>query len=76
MRATMGKENVAMFFIFIFFWRNHVVLKVKWRRPVGPDCWTGLGMSRPGGTRLDERSCASIIFFLAKKMVKRILFSE
>jgi hypothetical protein len=44
-----------------FFLRNHVVLKVKRRRPVGPDRWAGSRTSRLDRTRLDGRSCASII---------------
>jgi hypothetical protein len=34
---------------------------VEQRRPVGPDRWTGPGMSRPNETCLDERPGASII---------------
>jgi hypothetical protein len=46
MRAAVGKENVTVFFIFIFLdWRNYVILKVKRRRHVRPDRWTGPGTS-------------------------------
>jgi hypothetical protein len=46
--------------VFIFLDKS-VILKVKWRRPVGPDRWTGPGTSRPDGTRLDEHPCSNII---------------
>jgi hypothetical protein len=54
--TAVGKGNITVFFL-----RNHVMLKVERRRPVGPDHWAGPGTSRPDRTRLDRRSCASII---------------
>jgi hypothetical protein len=56
MHAAVVKGNAAVFFL-----RNHVVLKVKRRRPVGPDRWAGSRTSRLDRTRLDGRSCANII---------------
>jgi hypothetical protein len=47
MRVAVGKRNVTVFFIFL---DKSVVLKVEWRRPIGPDHWAGPGTSRPDGT--------------------------
>ena len=58
MRAAVGKENVAVFFL-----RNHVVLKVDRRRPVGLIVGRASERAIQTGTRLDERPCASIIIF-------------
>jgi hypothetical protein len=56
-----GMENVAVF----FFWRNRVILKVGRRRSIGPDHWTGLGTSRPDGTRQDGHRVPVLSFMKA-----------
>ena len=75
MRAAARKENVDMFFYFLF-WRNYVILKVERRKPDGPDRWAGPGTSRPNVTRpaLSFIITIHLVYKLVMKYVKCIVF--